>query len=125
MALHNKIGNIGEEIACKFLVKKGFEVIERNYWQKWGEIDIIVRDDDGIVRFVEVKTTSKDFDTSTIDSWRPEEMIHSRKIQRLRRVIQTYILQNNINEWVFDIIIVYLNRKTRMARCNYIKDIVL
>ena len=36
-----KIGQLGEDIACKFLMKHEFSILERNYTKKWGEIDII------------------------------------------------------------------------------------
>jgi len=123
---HLKTGALGEDIACKFLVKNGLEVVERNYWRKWGEIDIISRDTSGVTHFVEVKSTSKPFVCNMqIDDWRPEEMIHKKKVQRLKRVIQTYILQHNIEEWVFDVVVVYLNEERRIAKCKIIKDIVL
>jgi putative endonuclease len=47
-------GGEGEAIAVKYLRKKGYEILERNYRTKLGEIDIIVRLNDCIV-FVEVK----------------------------------------------------------------------
>ena len=52
-----KIGDIGENIACMFLVKRGFKVIGRNYLKKWGEIDIIA-EKQGILHFVEVKSVT-------------------------------------------------------------------
>ena len=39
--LHLKTGKIGEDIACKYLIGKGYTIIERNFRRKWGEIDII------------------------------------------------------------------------------------
>ncbi len=50
-----KIGDIGENIACDFLKKRGFEILDRNYLRKWGEIDIIARKG-GVIRFLEVKS---------------------------------------------------------------------
>jgi len=41
MALHNQIGKIGEEIAAKYLIQKGFSIIQRNFNCRGGEIDII------------------------------------------------------------------------------------
>ena len=38
-----KVGEIGENVACRFFVKQNFTIIERNYWKKWGEIDIIAK----------------------------------------------------------------------------------
>ncbi len=126
MAKHNEIGSIGESIAVKFLMKKGLKIVEQNYWRKWGEIDIVACDTSKVIHFIEVKSTSRDYTGNTsIDNWNPEEMLHSNKIKRLRRVIQTYIIENGIEEWVFDVIVVYLNKRTRIAKCKYIKDIVI
>ena len=130
MAKHNDIGVLGESIARTFLKKKGLRIIENNYQRAWGEIDIIARDKQGITHFVEVKSTARSYtsnntQTPNHDEWQPEEMIHSHKIKRLRRIIQTYVLQHTVDEWVFDVVIVFINYKTRSARCKYIKDIVL
>lgn len=51
----NTLGKEGEEIAIKFLKKKGYRIIEKNYRTVFGEIDIIAKDKDVIV-FLEVKT---------------------------------------------------------------------
>lgn len=58
-----KIGDIGEELASMFLVKHGFEVIERNYRKKWGELDIIAAKDN-LLHFIEVKTVDVSRETS-------------------------------------------------------------
>lgn len=52
-------GNIGEEIACNYLKKKGYIIVERNFRTKVGEIDIIAADD-GYLVFVEVKERYND-----------------------------------------------------------------
>ncbi len=54
----NKRGNDGENIACRFIEKKGYTVIERNYRSQYGEVDIIARYGDFIV-FAEVKLRKK------------------------------------------------------------------
>ena len=47
IALMNKdekrkeVGRIGEQVACSFLVRKGYTIIDRNYRKPWGEIDVI------------------------------------------------------------------------------------
>ena len=43
-----KIGEIGENIAVKFLVKHDFSILDRNYTKKWGEIDIVAEKDSKI-----------------------------------------------------------------------------
>ncbi|MEA2112682.1 MAG: YraN family protein, partial [Patescibacteria group bacterium] len=56
-----KIGNIGEDLACKFLKKEGFKIIETNDWKKWGEIDVVVKNrKTKKLYFIEVKTVSCD-----------------------------------------------------------------
>ena len=40
---HIRIGRIGEDIACRYLRSKGYEIIERNFRKKWGEIDIVCK----------------------------------------------------------------------------------
>lgn len=49
------IGNRGEDIACRYLQKQGYEILEKNYRIRGGEIDIVARDKEYLV-FVEVKT---------------------------------------------------------------------
>jgi hypothetical protein len=53
--LHNKTGKLGENIAVVFLEKRGFQIIDRNYRNKAGEIDIVAQKDD-FYYVVEVKT---------------------------------------------------------------------
>ncbi len=122
-----KIGKIGEDIACKFLLKHKFTIVERNYWKKWGEIDVIVKKD-RLVHFVEVKTVSHLPSKNKIDKYRPEENIHPRKLKRLSRTIQTYLLEKDISgndDWQFDAVIVFLDQKTKKARVRYLENIIL
>ena len=52
-------GAFGEEWVARYLQKKGWEILERNYHSRYGEIDMIAVDGPYIV-FVEVKTRSAD-----------------------------------------------------------------
>lgn len=49
------VGKLGEEIACKFLISKGYKIIVRNYRTKYAELDIVAIKDDTVC-IVEVKT---------------------------------------------------------------------
>jgi putative endonuclease len=122
------IGRVGENTACKFLVKHGFEIIERNYWKKWGEIDIIAKKE-GILHFIEVKTVScKNLDNAIHETNgnRPEENVHPWKLKRLSRVIQTYLLEKDIDdEWQFDVIAVFLDLNKKEARIRFLENIIL
>lgn len=126
-----KIGDIGENIACKFLVKRGFEIIEQNYNKKWGEIDIIARKGQKL-HFIEVKSVSHLPVSYETDSYKPEDNLHPWKLQRLSRVIQTYLLGYKGNrdvthetDWQFDVAVVYLDLKSMEAKVNYMEDIII
>ena len=78
-----RVGKIGEDIVCRFLMKQDFQIIERNYWKKWGEIDIIAKKSN-ILHFVEVKTVSYKNLENVIyetDKHRPEENVHPWKLK--------------------------------------------
>jgi len=133
-----KIGDIGENIACKFLMKRGFEIVEKNYLKKWGEIDIIARKNEKL-HFIEVKTVSHEPYYTGKDDYRPEDNLHPWKLKRLSRVIQTYLLgydsrkgacpaklqRSGETDWQFDVMAVYLNLKTMEAKVNYMEDIII
>ncbi|MBU0612356.1 YraN family protein [Patescibacteria group bacterium] len=126
-----KIGEIGENIAVRFLMKHGFLIKDRNYTKKWGEIDIIAEKGSKL-HFVEVKSVSRnqisDVSRETLDSYKPEDNVHPWKMKRLSRTIQTYLLSEKIpdeKEWQVDLLLVYLNLKDKKARVKTISDIVL
>jgi putative endonuclease len=80
-----KKGKEGEEFAREFLIQKGFQLIQSNYSNKLGEIDLIMVDKD-ILIFVEVKLKVGDkFGT-------PEEMINKRKLSQVRRVAEGFLV---------------------------------
>lgn len=53
--MSKEFGKWGEDQACRFLVRQGFEIVERNYHATVGEIDIVARKGDDFY-FVEVKS---------------------------------------------------------------------
>ncbi|MEK7574773.1 MAG: YraN family protein [Patescibacteria group bacterium] len=126
-----KIGALGEEIASKFLVNKGYDVIDRNYRRKFGEIDVIVKKA-GRIHFVEVKTVSREdllnVTPETADSSRPEDNVHPWKLKRLSRAIQVYLLEKRVGEeteWQFDVVTVLLDSKNKIARLKILEDLIL
>lgn len=50
------LGKIGEDLACRYLQEKGYKIVERNYRQPWGELDIVAVSPERILVLVEVKT---------------------------------------------------------------------
>ena len=56
MTQKSELGKLGEDLACRHLKKKGYKIIERNYWRPWGELDIVAVSPEQILGLVEVKT---------------------------------------------------------------------
>ncbi|HEY4693260.1 MAG TPA: YraN family protein [Bellilinea sp.] len=78
MAANNyrqRIGAWGERLAEKYLLDRGFELIERNYRTRYGEVDLVMRQADQLV-FVEVKTRSNDTFGFPEDSVTPLKQEH-------------------------------------------------
>lgn len=128
-AAHQIIGEVGEKTACRFLVKHGFSVIGRNYRRKWGEIDIIA-EKGKVLHFVEVKTVSRENirEISRETSfYRPEENVHPKKLERLFRVIQTYLIDMKADdrEWQLDVVAVYLDMKHREAKVSLMENVIV
>jgi len=83
-----KTGQLGEEIARKYLKKKGYKILEQNAKNKFGEIDIVAKDKKELV-FVEVRTKIGD----TYGS--PEDSLTKNKLRRLRQNAIGYVNKNN------------------------------
>lgn len=79
-----QIGDLGEERACEYLKKQGYQILERNYRIRGGEIDIITQDKEYLV-FVEVKTRYSH------DWGLPVESMTSWKIRHLLKTAKFYL----------------------------------
>lgn len=122
-----KTGDVGEDLVCEYLGGRGYVILERNYLRPWGELDIVARRDSRI-HFVEVKTVTREPTHKQGESYRPEENMHPKKIQRLHRAMQTYLLGHKslINmDFQLDLVCVYLSFNTRTAKIELIENIVL
>lgn len=83
--LNRKVGYEGEEIAAKLLLGKGYKILERNYYTKFGEIDLIASKNNALI-FIEVKLKHGDnFGT-------PEEMIGNSKLFQVQRMAEFYLM---------------------------------
>lgn len=115
-----KVGNTGERIAGAFLLKKGYRILERNFRKPWGEIDIIA-EKDGSVRFVEVKTVTREIRngvTREID-YRPEELANRSKLIKVARTAALYMeSKGDDREYQIDVVGVVVDDIRRLARCR-------
>lgn len=129
----NKTGAIGEIIATVYLRKRGHEILEQNFLKKWGEIDIVSREtskNSTTIHFTEVKTvsygTKADLERAvSYGTWRPEENVHFKKIQRMNRTIQTWLLENNYEgAWQINVVSVRVVPREKYATVKCLMNIV-
>lgn len=127
MAIHNDVGKIGEDISCEFLEGRGFSILERNFRRPYGEIDIVARETDGTLIFVEVKTVSWETGRPVpYETHRPEENVHPEKLKRIANTIQSYLMTHPSEEkWRFDVLAVYLDTSSKTAQVRHLKDVVI
>ena len=75
---NTQTGRLGEDLARKYLQKKGYKILEQNYRTRYAEIDLVAREKDVLV-FVEVRTkVGEQFGT-------PEETLNFKKLQKVKR----------------------------------------
>lgn len=95
------MGRKGERIACRFLMKQGFDILARRFRARRGEIDLIALEGSMLV-FVEVKTrASRDFG----DPW---EFVGWEKQQSLQLAAEEFIARYNLGQYTyrFDVVAV-------------------
>jgi putative endonuclease len=84
-------GRIAEELACRFLSKSGFHIVERNYRFRNSEVDIVAYDGNEIV-FVEVRSKK------ATHFGRPEETVDLIKQKSVKKASESWIYQNRIED---------------------------
>ncbi len=127
MTTKNKdIGNRGEELVAMFLMKQGHSIVSRNYLKPWGEIDIVAKNK-GIIHFIEVKAKEiKSVEEKNSPNYRPEDHMHSWKVQRFKRIIESWIMEKDYEgEWQIDVAIAYVSGETNLQSVDMFWDIVL
>lgn len=101
IAPHLLEGRRGERIACRHLMRQGFDVLTRRFQGRFGEIDIIAFHE-GMLVFIEVKTrASREYG----DPW---EFVDWEKQQRFRRTAEEFIARYDLGRYSyrFDIVAV-------------------
>ena len=110
---NKKLGKLGEEIACKYYQKLGWQIIYRNYFSRYGEIDLVFEKNKKIL-VVEVKTRS-----NLSYGW-PEEAIDNKKINNIYTSYQLLRKQKKLAEFFqLEICLIYL--KNKIAKIKIIK----
>lgn len=103
----NILGHRGEDLAAKHLLQAGYRIIERNYRNHYGEIDIIAQEITKSAKtyvFIEVKTRKNNLFSH------PSEAVTSKKQRQISKVALEYLSTNNLTEVAarFDVIAILL-----------------
>jgi putative endonuclease len=116
-----KLGEYGEGLACQFLTKRGYVILDRNFSSRYGEIDIVAQhpEENDLICCLEVKTRiSTDFGS-------PEDAITYNKIRRLHDTACSYFFQRRIENKFFrlDVISIVLDRENQKAKIKHLKSV--
>lgn len=113
--MKKRLGMQGEEKAVRYLTENGYKVIGRNYYTRYGEIDIICTKGNDLV-FVEVKTRT------SLKYGYPEEAITHKKIEHLRKAALIFLnsMNQHYHQMHFDVITILI--QDGQEKINHIKD---
>ena len=115
---NQKLGGWGEDLASDYLLKKGYKILEKNYRNNYGEIDIVAKKKK-IIIFIEVKTRSgRSFGL-------PEDAVNRTKQGKLIKISEKYILDNRIKgNYQIDVIAIEKDSITKKVNLRHLKNAV-
>ena len=110
-------GQLGETLAVRYLLDQGYAVVERNYRKRFGEVDIIAREQQTLV-FIEVKTRNSQQYGSPFDA------VDGRKQRQLTRIARDYLQTHRHDEGEarFDVIAVILDKQQALVTIDHLKN---
>lgn len=106
---------LSEGLVANELIKKGFQILKRNFASRFGEIDIIAKDGDTLV-FVDVKAKKK------IELGRLEEMINASKLKRIQNM-ETIYMKGKAFLCRIDIVTVIFTPENKAASLTHYKNV--
>jgi len=112
------VGNLGEDIARKYLEDRGYSFVEQNYKNKYAEIDLIMKREDKLI-FVEVKTRIGE------ETGAPEDALNRNKINRLVRNASMYAMKRKCDDYRIDGVCIVLDSRNQVQRINHYENINL
>ena len=118
MSTTKALGDRGEAVTAQYLRKRGCELLASQWRCRFGELDLVARDGDGTICFVEVKLRSGSF------AGLPREAVDCRKRERLRSAAEGYLGLHDLGDAParFDVAEVYTDGDHRFVRLEYLED---
>jgi putative endonuclease len=113
-----QLGAFGEKLACDFLKRRGYRIVETNKKLSYLELDIIAKKE-GLYIFIEVKTRVETSLGSAVDALK-----HS-QIKKLKKAMCAYSVENRINlaKIRLDFIAIDIKKTEKTANIKHFKDI--
>lgn len=112
----HRLGALGERVAAEHLVRRGFEILERNYRTRWGELDVIAHRG-GTLAFCEVKTRRV--------GGTPLDAVHPGKQRRVRKMAGQWLYERadrpRTAELRFDAIAVIVDHAGRLVSLEHLE----
>lgn len=113
----HETGRMGEEIAVTYLQQNGYQIIEKNFECRQGEIDIIAKEKNEIV-FIEVKTRS-----SALYGL-PKEAVDKIKKKHIYRSAEYYIYRKHLENYPIRIDVIEIYKKQGKFKVHHIKQAI-
>ncbi len=119
MYFRQEIGKWGENLACQYLESNNYKIIERNFFCRQGEIDIIAKDvAKKEIVFVEVKTRSN------LKYGNPAEAVNESKRRHIRQVVNYYIYRKQIYHLAIRIDVIEIYIQKYGCKINHMRQIL-
>lgn len=118
MTYQKQVGDKGEQIAADFLCRKGYQLLERNFISRYGEIDLVALENDCVV-FVEVKTrTTQSFGL-------PEASITPAKLERIQNAGLMWLQAHpeSPEDWRIDVVAIILDGKQQIQDIEHFVNV--
>lgn len=114
---NRKTGFLAEDLAVETLKNKGFKILERNFSNRFGEIDIIAKDKDVLV-FVEVKAKKG------VNFGLPEEMINHYKLKKVQKMAEVY-MNGKTFACRIDVVAIILSETNELLHLNHYENVYI
>ena len=112
------LGDQGEDLTGDYLLARGCTLLDRQWRCRYGELDLVARDADGTICFVEVKLRSGG------RAGLPREAVDRRKREKLRAAAEAYLSQHGLEDAParFDVAEIYSDPGHRSLRLEYLEN---
>lgn len=112
-----QIGKLGQDLAERYLLSQNYQIICRNFYSRYGEIDLVAFYNNQLI-FCEVKTRTSDLFGA------PEESFTYRKRSRFIKTVFQYLAKSpHCKHWRIDLIAVKLDHNCKFQTINHFQNI--